>query len=507
MSRGPTLRGVGVVLMAIGLVTALAGGGFLGPGAESTLDEASPIGAVDALGFTAGVVITGGLLAAGYLMDEYHSGADGDSTVAVDANETYQEVHAQSQLVAGQADQSTTILNNTVLDGAQTMSWTQGKASFMDALSANKSKAVARQWASENVTTYYSVTETNVVRQFNATTKELQYLAGVHEAHSDLGPAYQDTRVDNSIAESDFVSFNYTLSNGTNVSYVAVYNQFDGNDGGHVVALSDLSNQLSSADASSLYFDGIKLQSAYNQSAVPVLGTGGQDDYNRFHNLLNELQTQEGQMSTNIEAWSNQTYDSWEAGNVNITDVPDPITLAKQFATDYNSTGHYAYAGADLAMMGVKTEMNTSFTVEVPSENETLYGQMYTDWEPAATNGSLETGHLYNVSKTDEIVYMATNDGLRAIGSDFKITSMTNVKTGESTNSTTTESYNTQTADVTLTQEQLQQLLELRESVQEREEAAASGGGFFDGLGLSADVAVPGLVVAAGAALVLLGRT
>jgi len=499
MSRGPSLRGVGVVLMAIGLVTALAGGGFLGPGAESTLDEASPIGSVDALGFTAGVVLTGGLLAAGYVLDKYNSGADGDSTVAVDAEETYHEVRHQSQLVSAQANQSITVLNNTVMDGARTLAWTHGKAAFMDALAANKSKAVAQQWASDNVTEYYATTQTNQLRQYNASMKELKYLAGVHESHSDLNNGFEFHKPSANhyaaVHESDFVYKNVTLVDGTNLSVLRPQNTEYPNFG------------PAPADGISYAEDGfLQLKADYNETAVRLFGEDGSDPGD-WVQMTKELREQEPQMSTNIEAWANQTYDSYEAGNVNVTDIVDPATLAKEFASDYNSTGHYAYAGADLALMGVKTEMNTSFTIEVPSENATLYGQLYTDWEPAATGGDLETGHLYNISKADSMVFMATNDGLQAINSDFKITSMTNVKTGESTNSTTTESYNTQTSDISVTEEQLQQLLEIREDIQEREEAAASGGGFFDGLGLSADVAIPGLVVAAGAALVLLGRT
>jgi len=505
MSPGPSLRGVGVVLMAIGVVTALAGGGLLGPGAESTLDEASPIGAVDALGFTAGVVLTGGLLAAGYVLDKYHNGADGDSTIAVDANETYQEIRHQSEMISETSDQQTTILNNTVRDGGRTLAWTKGKVAFMDALAANKSKAVARQWASENVTDYYAVTETNLLRQWNSSMKEVQYLAGVHESHSDLSNGFQIEYYDGgtiAVYEANFTYENRSLVNGSTERVLIVnktmsgYYKWDDGSGG-VNQMQDATVAVTPVAERPLH-----TVAAYNSTSQLAI------DGTEYNALMAQIEEDEAAMSTNIEAWSNQTYDEYTAGNINITEIPDPVTLAQEFATDYNSTGHYAYAGADLAMMGVQTDMNTSFTVEIPSKNATLYGQLYTDWEPAATNGSLDTGHLYNVSKTDELVFMATNDGLQVIGSDFKITSMTNVKTGESTDSTTTESYNTQTSDVSLTEEQLQQLLDIREDIQEREEAAASGGGgFFDGLGLSADVAVPGLVVAAGAALVLLGRT
>ncbi|MXR20323.1 hypothetical protein [Halobacterium bonnevillei] len=504
MSRGPSLRGVGVVLMAVGLVTALAGGGFLGPGAESALDEASPIGSVDALGFTAVVVLTGGLLAAGYVLDKYHSGADGDSTVAVDANETYQEVHHQSTLVDEQSAQQTTILNNTVRDGGKTLAWTKGKAAFMDALGANKSKAVAQQWASENVTDYYTVTEMNLLRQWNASMKEVKYLHSVYNSHSDLSTPYYSNATSLSAgtqyewAEADWQYQNYTLANGSTIDVQILFKMYPFDNGQAIVAAPfKASNRTES-------FEGnppVRMKAAYGSDSTRVIVPA------EYKELLTELNSSEAQMSSNIEAWSNQTYDAYEAGTVNITDIPDPVTLAQEFATDYDSTGHYAYAGGDLALMGVQTNMNTSFTVEIPSEDKTLYGQLYTDWEPASTNGTLDTGHLYNVSKTDELVFMATNDGLQAIGSDFKITSMTDVQTGEDKTSTTTESYNTQTSDVSLTEEQLQQLIEIRDAIQDREEAAASGGGFFDGLGLNADVAVPGLVVAAGAALVLLGRT
>ena len=509
----PTLRGLAVVLMAVGLVTAAAGAGVLGPGAQRVADDVSPVDEVEAFACGglclagAGVVVS---FAAGYAVNEYLE-PKGSTYTEIDANETYQGVYNQAQMVSGQLDQTGTVMSNTVLGGARTLAWTNGKASFMDALEVNKSRAVARQWASENVTQYYTVTQTNLYRQFNSSMKEMKYLAGVHAGHSSLGDAFSMVPteaydfVNKSLPAANFSTAEVTLINGSTLPLVEAHmgGMWSSLSGQTTIEVTVTPHSARLQDGGTSHFGGdIAIKANYGQNRSVVVNS------TQFRTVSDALINQEAQMTTNIEAWANQTYDAWEAGDVNITDIQDPSTLAQEFATSYNSTGYYAYAGADLALMNVGTSMNNSFQVEVYQPNNMTreeFGQIYTNWEPAATGGDLVVNHTYNISKTTETVYIATNDGLELIENDFRITEMRNVKTGEQVNRTVIHHYNRQTANATLTEEQLQQMTELMTLLNEREAAAAGGGGGgwpdlgFGGAGLPI-----GLLVAAGGALVLL---
>jgi hypothetical protein len=92
---------------------------------------------------------------------------------------------------------------------------------------------------------------------------------------------------------------------------------------------------------------------------------------------------------------------------------------------------------------------------------------------------------------------------------EFTVTEIRNVRTGEAVNSTTTRDVNRQTANVSATQKQIQQLIELQQQLAEQEANAATGSGGggldlgFSGLG---SIGVGGALIAGGAALFILGK-
>jgi hypothetical protein len=216
--------------------------------------------------------------------------------------------------------------------------------------------------------------------------------------------------------------------------------------------------------------------------------------------LLTEIASANTQMRDNLDLWVGNYHSSYTAGDINETDLLDPTTLAQEFSTSYNDTGYYGYAAGSLAVQGTNGTFNESFTVEL-ADGTVLNGTLFTDWSPASTNGSFVTGTTYNISNADAPVYFATNDGLRLIQQDFTITTLTDVKTGETVNETQLEDYNRQTADTSLTADQLAQLLELRQELDEKQAQAGGGGGLLGSLGL--DGMSTGVILALGAVVAL----
>jgi len=81
--------------------------------------------------------------------------------------------------------------------------------------------------------------------------------------------------------------------------------------------------------------------------------------------------------------------------------------------------------------------------------NRELYGALYTDWGPNATEGDFITGYVYNVSNADSIVYWIDDrpDGEARrfeLDGEFVITRMQNPRTGETFNETTLHDSRTQ---------------------------------------------------------------
>lgn len=509
----PTLRGLGVVLMALGLVTSMAGAGVLGPQADRTADDLSPVGEAEALACGGACVVGAGVvvgMAAGYAASEYLE-PEGDAYTRVDANETHQEVYGQSVMVSGQLNQTSTIMQNTVEGGSRNLAWNEAKRAGIVALNAGKNRSVAGQWATENVSDYYAVTEENTLNQWTSSMNEMKYLAGVYGSHDSLSNPYLSPRYSaagytfnsKNFGESAFSTKNYTLVNGSAVEYT--YARINGHSWVDGTKSGDAYIGFQSVSGIDTR-NPLVMKAGYGSNQTKVIRTS------EYLTVLNAIDTANQQMTDNADVWVNETYDSYSAGEINLTDIPDASTLSQEFNTDENTTGYYAYAGADLAMMGVGSNLNETFTVEQldnGSVTETLHGTLFSNWEPSQTNGSWVNGTVYDTANTSDLVYVATNDGLQLVEGEFRISEMRNAKTGEKVNKTVHHHYNRQTSNVSVTEEQLQELIEVREDINDAEAAAAGGGGggdLFPDLGFGGGGSLGLIIAALGGAALLAGR-
>jgi hypothetical protein len=280
--------------------------------------------------------------------------------------------------------------------------------------------------------------------------------------------------------------------NGTSVNYSKVRDGYS-NQGLTPVNPSDEGYLIEYKD----YTDGDSDPSTFTWKTLVDLGDSVHDD----------IESANTQMRSNADLYVGNLYSTYSPGDINNSSVIDPTTLAQEFSTDYNSTGYYAYAGAEAALTtGANATFNESMVL-VGSESGNVYnGSIYTSWSPASTNGEFVVDHEYHISNASSPVYFATNDGLVLIQENFTLTEMVNVKTGESVNSTQLQDYTQQTSDPSLTVEEFERLLELRNEVEEAEAAAGAGGGS----GLNTEIfGMPAyvlLLIAAAGAMFLSGR-
>jgi len=139
----------------------------------------------------------------------------------------------------------------------------------------------------------------------------------------------------------------------------------------------------------------------------------------------------------------------------NVSDILDPITMAVQFSTDWNTTGYYRFAGAEAALTGIPITLNSTVCFEY---NATEYcGVMFTNWD----NITFTKGD-YTVP-SGKFVWLITEDNkLIRIGEGetFEITSLTDAE-GNPVNSTRVYRYVEHSGDVNKAVEELQKLSEL----------------------------------------------
>jgi len=505
----PTLRGVGALLFAVGLVTATVGGGVLGPGAQQTFndvtDDLNPVGEVRACG---GLCVGGAVVSGIIIGETAHRAYDwwtGDSTdgtyTEVSKQETMESVESHAGTIADDQEPFHATMSNQLGDGSTTVAWTKMKAEVIKAMNNGTSEANATKLGKQAVNDYYASMQVNMLRQYNRSIKKTEYLKGVWTGHSDLSDSPWTN--ENGHTHLGYVMLNATLANGSTVLIKAP--RVDGGSS------KGVSSPIPTQNATSP--DGYNVWGALDFQLRSTEHTDKRTivEFTKYSTLFSDSLSYRDQMTNNAELYVSNLYDQYNAGDINVSDVADPTTLAQEFATDYNSTGHYAYAGAELALMGVETDLNKTFTVETQS-GKTLSGALYTSWKPDATNGSLVTDHQYdpmNATDGPATVMFATNDGVRTIREKFTITEMRDYTTGETVEKTVTHTYNRQTSNVSVTQEQIDQLIELQQKLAEQEANAATGGGGgwdFGGFGNLGAMPAGALVAAAGAAVVLLGR-
>jgi len=128
--------------------------------------------------------------------------------------------------------------------------------------------------------------------------------------------------------------------------------------------------------------------------------------------------------------------------------------------------------------------------------------------KPTSTNESFVAGTTYDTANADsDVVFIDTSgDDAKQVSMDgtFTIVEMYNPETGETVNETTLEDYNTQTTDASLTQEEVQKILDWKKTYDSNWNPTVSiggDGGFLSGL--SSTLGVGGIIVLGTLGLIL----
>jgi hypothetical protein len=240
----------------------------------------------------------------------------------------------------------------------------------------------------------------------------------------------------------------------------------------------------------------------------------------RAHNQrIDDMMAARSNVNSNIDAYADEVFAAYQAGELSTTDLLDPTTLASQASTSYNSTGYYSFASAELAAIGLTGDTNASHVVQTTwnrsYRNETgalvwdnrtvnVTGTMFL----TGSNMSLETGTEYDPDNINGAEYIAVSSVENETGTtlnysepyfevtdNFTIVEATNTKTGETVNVTTAQEQNFSSTNASQLADELDRLQELRAYYEEQQ--ANNGGGIsFDFGGVETGVIIALLAVA-----------
>lgn len=192
-------------------------------------------------------------------------------------------------------------------------------------------------------------------------------------------------------------------------------------------------------------------------------------NFELFYDALREIDSTYHQMISNAEQYVIDVY----VYDVSTDEVIDPYVLATFLAQDINETGYYAYYAAEMALLGLPTNITSAFLIEIDGTNYT--GFLFTD---AFT--TINVNETYTLPS--KAYFIDENGTLYVLdsGTTFKVIHLFNPMSGEELNSTTLIRYVDHSGDVTKIVEELNKLYDLYEQYLQMQTVSGGGGSFFD---------------------------
>jgi len=561
ISRRTLMKGAGAAAVTTGV-------------AATAPPRYSPIGRAEALApvvIGGAIVVTGATaFLAGALVNETlgpsNEGLDG-YTGGLDLR---RELYARSVELRDSNAGVAAVMNNRIQD-SKNIAWIKGKAAAIEAMNEGKSSTEAETAALAANDEYYSTIQENLLNHWNSVVDRFEHYLTLAEEHSDTsGLELCDLGGLTNLVEYRPVADSFYTANGFKTGGYEEYTLKDG----RVMDVRVLYTYGVNSTGSDEWWyhltqdGGDPTNSTYaaihNTNKGEVADPDSGDRVNPVEwtiQLYNDADTEHSTMASNLSAFVTDAYAGLQSGDISTADMIDPVTLASEYSSSYDSTGYYGYAAAQLAMLGVPTDLAANAVIRLESDEVTISGTLFVSDPPTEglavgstySPGSMGVGDVYfgyspdsgsqevdpalygdvdgglwtlQEAPTTESVYnvytnagesataspgdftdngdgtytvdlssqldstivgvqkviLTSKDGLPGelleITQSFTIEELTNTKTGESAVAYVPESYNQQTSDVTLTQEQLEALLKVREDF---DEMPAGGGGIsFD---------------------------
>lgn len=479
------------------------------------------------------------------------------------------DAYASGLAMSDSRDAYLTTRNNLNQD-VRGLMWMKGKAAAVEALNNNATEAEAKAAFSEAVNNYTSRLIKNDIRRHEAAMVQTAYLSnqtggtattvGTNvEAYSSLAqvvyrlPDGENITVDTTV----------TSTSGDKVLPFTYYGRFD--------IIDHFQTGWSSGELqlqTSSWAHGTADYNAKDQIYVghPDISCGGDGvatygdetkdgcrltkavDFNATAYQISEYLNAGDQVRANGDQYISDFYANYSAGEISSADLWDPITLAQEASTDYNSTGYYSFANAEVSALGLAGDTNISHTVEtqlktgeLAEATNTTNATYKTTTHDATIEGtlflagsssiSLQTGTQYDPANLSGTPYMTvanatnttTGEPIEGAGrivelrQPFTIVEATDTQTGNTVSTTSAESKDYETTNATRLQDVIDELTQLREYYENQQTTTAgapepdidTNSGLLselsDFLGLTSGITAALLL--GGAVLILRGRS
>ncbi|MDB9235350.1 hypothetical protein [Halorubrum ezzemoulense] len=513
-SEGYTRRGV-MRKAAVGLgATAAVGSGAsrMGVSPVGTAAAVPPI----VIGGVGGIAAA---KAADYLIKNVNSpftGSSNEDYTDANADAVHQQIR-ENALSARQSDIAVFGTFENLLNSSSNYVIAEAKKAAIDVLNTDGQTQDAVNAAKAEVDKFYSTQEKNLIAHFEAQYSKLNNWVAQADNTEGLssGDVFSQDSNSNKIVSINSSQSSYQLVNGNSYEYT----EYKAQNSNSITVLTNNPNPSDPDKFTSvLPVDGGEVKKVFDNSD---------------QSLFEDIQTQHSNIASEMETWVNGVAGSYKSGDINTSDLISPSDLTG----DSQTQDGYSFAGASLASMGIKSS-DFALEIELVESGEVVEGSIYhNDDSISSLQKDVKYDPETDISGTVYIAYNVTDSSsgdtnttdtnttledstttegggsLVALNQPFIIRSITDGE-GNTYNAANYESKNQQTFDTEIeeVQKELEQVRELRESLEEQRDAAAmndgggAGGGFFSGSG-SPDVGLIATVVGgAGVVYALFGQ-
>nr|YP_002791895.1 VP4 [Halorubrum pleomorphic virus 1] len=422
-----------------------------------------------------------------------------------DANQTKVDIYSAAAGVKGGSETWAAPYDN-YLNDTESIAWMKAESAIAQSYSEGESKTEAKVAAKAAIADYYATKQKNLIEQWNFANAQMFTLREQARMEDGISrnyvePAYRNVEKTNSpdysLAYSN-TTVEKSLVDGTTVNTTGVSMDVTVQH----TTVSDVATVSSGPVRAGKYNNQYNEWKAtyYSWSVEPA--SPSQDTLYAVHfqpyaDRWQRIVDMNGALQSEADNFVNATWDDYDTGQINASDVLSANTAMSEYGVRSGSESEGLWRStAALSMMGYDTpNLNNSGMMTVEYKNVQHTGLLMAKNAP---NGSWQVNTTYNTSNIDGPVFMATTEGTKldfADGEEFTIVGMT-AKDGTAVNSTQTTKYRYKTANTTELLEVQNQLIELRQEIEDREPEA---GGFF-GSG-STDTMLVGLLALAGVLL------
>jgi len=422
-----------------------------------------------------------------------------ENATDLDANETELEIYESAQTQAQGAENWHTAIDNRLQNTDTVALVNHARPAYIESLNTAGSKSAANTTAVSNITEYYSVIERNVYAEWNGQIEHVEYLNSLAESTTGVDSGFVGVDHDDSLTEAgemnvtieSFGTRTITLQNDSQIDVRTItIKQFVNPESqdtwftntvtiGPTDGKTELIMDPNNPDPGPGYINNI--------TGIGVTAPAGDYpdtrmvDFEEYAGSLSEIDSQNSGTINQMANIVNQTYDEYQTGEINKSDLLTPATLMGNYSpgSDFDS-----YAAATLANLGISQPENYSTlgTMNVSFGDGTeAQGIVMAANNPPG--GQWQTGVEYNPANISGGEFLVGGSSIREIDQNFTITSMTNTSGGNVT-TFTIEERNYSTTNVEGMKELYNSIESLRADINARQSAFAGGGGInWGGLG------------------------